>query len=422
MHNLLIVSDVHLCRLRPRMMQGGQRHFAAFVDRHARVREGGVPWRLVVNGDLLDFDHQAQSIDERGPESASLRLFEEIAREHDDVFAAFARFLAAGHEIVVIPGNHDLDLHWPSVEDAFRAAIARHLGDPEALSRLSFRPWFHYEAGRVWIEHGHQFEPDGALAGMLDPFDDAGARLRRNLGAWWIADFCPHITEIAYHVDHTRSPLYYVPVVVQRLGWKGPWLWLRYLWFALRTVAYAGGPSARPSPAHAARREALAAAAGLSGETLRAIEGAMAPSRMASKRAALARLHVIPAALLPIVLGLGVAAAAAPSSLLAWIAVALFAVVVGVNVGVSSRFHGSAVEDLRVGAAEVQRLSGVPIVVMGHVHVATDEPRGTGRYLNSGTWADPRTPIHYVSIVGDEARLRTYDPEALELPGSREAA
>ena len=180
--NLLVVSDVHLCRLRPRMFEGGQRHFAAFVRRMTREpARDGLPWRLIINGDLLDFDHQARSIAQRGPEAASLALFDEMASEHGEAFDALAAFIDAGHEVVFIPGNHDLDLLWPSVRARFDARLSA-----TASPRLHHHTWFYYEPGRVYIEHGQQYDPDTAVLGLLSPFDtDSGQReLRRNLGTW----------------------------------------------------------------------------------------------------------------------------------------------------------------------------------------------------------------------------------------------
>src|SRR5258706_15141919 len=148
-HNLLIVSDVHLARLRPLMMEGGQAYFASFLLHHAEHRVNGRPWRLIVNGDLLDFDHQAGSIAERGTEEDAVLLFHGIEASSRDAFVAFARFLDAGHDIVVIPGNHDRDLMWPRVRAAFVDAVRVHTKDPANVERLTFRDWFYYEPGRI---------------------------------------------------------------------------------------------------------------------------------------------------------------------------------------------------------------------------------------------------------------------------------
>src|SRR6266436_6220442 len=59
-HNLLAISDLHLgCDLRagnkfdkPRPTDGP---LASFLGYHATHREDGKPWRLILNGDIVDF-------------------------------------------------------------------------------------------------------------------------------------------------------------------------------------------------------------------------------------------------------------------------------------------------------------------------------------------------------------------------------
>ena len=67
-------------------------------------------------------------------------------------------------------------------------------------------------------------------------------------------------------------------------------------------------------------------------------------------------------------------------------------------------------ELLRIAAPKVQRAMNVPIVSFGHVHQELDEAAGEGRYLNSGTWADPHRPLSYLRIEGLDARLCAYTP------------
>jgi UDP-2,3-diacylglucosamine pyrophosphatase LpxH len=403
MTNLLIVSDVHLSRLRPRMMIGGQRELGRFLEHFAEHRREGRPWRLLLNGDLFDFDHHALTIAERGPEPESLRIFGEIADEYPEVFEALGRFLDAGNEVVVIPGNHDLDLMWPSVREAFRVRIAAQVRHPDAMERLSFREWFYYEPGRIWVEHGQQYDSDTSTPRLLDPFEE-GPRLQTNLGTHWISDFCPNIPEIAYHVDHTRSTLYYLPVMIRYYGLKAPWMWCKYIAFALRTLLAAGRGNARRSDAHAARRAELARESGVPESVLLEFE-AVVPSRFTSRVETGARLHILPALLLPAVLVLGVLGIALGSWGFGLAAGLAGALAIAVSTIVSSRYHGHIEECLRLHARRVESALEVPIVSFGHVHVATEEPVGEGRYLNTGTWVSPHLPCHYVEVVGTDARL-----------------
>src|SRR5438067_1022203 len=118
------------------------------------------------------------------------------------------------------------------------------------------------------------------LVGLLDPFDRG--ELRITLGTRWISGFCPLIPEVAYHVDHTRSTLYYIPVMIRHFGLRAFSLYFRYVAFALGSLRHAGGRNAIAGPRHAERRRALAAASGLPEEKLVALERVAVKPRLAS--------------------------------------------------------------------------------------------------------------------------------------------
>jgi hypothetical protein len=60
-HNLLSISDLHLgCDLRKASTKADQprpndTQLSQFLDWHATHRENGKPWRLLLNGDIVDF-------------------------------------------------------------------------------------------------------------------------------------------------------------------------------------------------------------------------------------------------------------------------------------------------------------------------------------------------------------------------------
>jgi len=407
-HNLLVVSDVHLCRDHPDKLRGHQHELAGFLAHHAEAREGGLPWLLVWNGDVLDFDYQAGTMDGRGEEATSLRLLGELCDQWTDVLGALGRFLDAGHSLVVLPGNHDVDLAWPSVRAALRARIAAACGMGGG-ERVEVGEWFHYEPGRIFVEHGQRFDPDGATTAMLDPFDDG--QLRASLSMHWLAGFCPTIPELAFHIDHTLSPLAYVPMLARRYGPRAAELWARYLRFAFGVAAGAGrGPSAESLSRHARRREAIAGRYGLSDGEIEALDGTSGPSRLASRLDAATRLHLLPATLLPLSLGAIALGALARSKALASLGVGTLAAGALADALLSKGFHGSDATLLREGAKRVREVLGVPLVAMGHVHVAEDSGIEGGRYVNSGTWMDRRVPATFVRVVGTEARVLEWAP------------
>ena len=218
-YNLLVVSDLHLSegfdsatgkfsRLEDFWFGDA---FARFLRYHEGVRHqprfGGRPWMLIINGDLFDFlqvvslpeegrllrtvrdftSHRDLSVNERdfglGTTAAESEWkLKQIARGHQRFFAALGWFVAHGNHVAVLKGNHDVDLHWPQVQERFVAEVQRAytrerlaLGHGPALSsqevhdRLHFHPWFYYEPGRVYVEHGGQYEALNHFRDYRDP-------------------------------------------------------------------------------------------------------------------------------------------------------------------------------------------------------------------------------------------------------------
>jgi len=86
-------------------------------------------------------------------EWASAWKMDVIVRDHPEFFAALRRWLDGGHELVFVFGNHDLELHWPAVQERVRQAIG---GD---TTRVRFCEWFYVSDGDTFVTHGHQYDP-----------------------------------------------------------------------------------------------------------------------------------------------------------------------------------------------------------------------------------------------------------------------
>src|SRR5690349_9571023 len=206
--NTLVISDVHLGEdLSPTATEATRLHvelverqLLQFLRHYTRRREEGRPWRLVINGDLIDFlsisirpDHPQWHVLGGGvaeedhlhglPRTprAAVAVIEAVAARHLEVFRALARFLARGNRVEMICGNHDTELTWETSQAAVRDHIARawqalpeasHAGAPtadEVTTGLGFHPWFFYEPGALWIEHGHQYDENCSFEHQLDP-------------------------------------------------------------------------------------------------------------------------------------------------------------------------------------------------------------------------------------------------------------
>jgi UDP-2,3-diacylglucosamine pyrophosphatase LpxH len=174
MKHTLVISDVHLCeavhsdgpwmrwRQRPYFPDA---EFVGLVD-HLLVRlPPGERAELVFNGDLFDFD-AGRVIDGRAvfedlprTEPVARELIERILDDHPGYVDAVGRFLAAGHHVVFVSGNHDPQLGFDRVRRFIRERLALAAGHPRFADAVHFRAWFHHTAEGIHIEHGNQFDP-----------------------------------------------------------------------------------------------------------------------------------------------------------------------------------------------------------------------------------------------------------------------
>jgi UDP-2,3-diacylglucosamine pyrophosphatase LpxH len=176
-HNLLAISDLHLgCDLRPGNKLDKPRPtdgpLASFLAYHATHREDGKPWRLILNGDIVDFvaitllpkepvlfdiSTEERALGLAPTEPKCVWKLRRTAERHPTVFDALARFVHRGNPVHIIRGNHDSEWRWPAVQEEFRRILAERSGAPRRkIDRLvEFHDWFYLEPGFFYAEHGH---------------------------------------------------------------------------------------------------------------------------------------------------------------------------------------------------------------------------------------------------------------------------
>ncbi len=199
----LILSDVHLGsdlvqHARPWTAERLSRvlevdyKLASLLDHYRNNAEPDRKWTLVIAGDLVDFVGMSIIADkaaelqtplseeemEHGLGSAAdhaVHKVHAVARRHPLVFGKLAQFVAAGHRLVLVRGNHDVDFYWEPVRRAFIEELCAHaeLGDDKKRSlfksRIEFRQWFYYVRGQLYVEHGHQYDETCAYHNGLAP-------------------------------------------------------------------------------------------------------------------------------------------------------------------------------------------------------------------------------------------------------------
>lgn len=203
---VLVVSDLHLAAGRDPVTGRFDRTENFFADEsfrrflehhHPQAAEGAL---LVLNGDTFDFlrivavprsrpeleawqggldalgvrmsvEELQGSIDRKerryglGTESFKcIWKLGEIAWGHPEFFDALAGWVRAGGRILVVKGNHDVELHWPLVRRALRLMLGAAPAGQAGPGALVFCEDF-LRLSNLYLEHGHQYEKATRIEG-----------------------------------------------------------------------------------------------------------------------------------------------------------------------------------------------------------------------------------------------------------------
>ena len=199
----LILSDIHLAnaevvhpknplwkrfRLREHFIDEEFKALLGKVRKEVSSMASG-PIELVLNGDIFDFDSvmtlppSGSSIQfgwlERirglSPEEAKSRFkMKEILNAHPVWVAALSEFVLAGNRVVFVIGNHDMELHWPTVQHD----LLNWLGLPEDFRKaVRFCEWFYISNQDTLIEHGNQYDAYCLCSNPIHPLIDKGGKV-----------------------------------------------------------------------------------------------------------------------------------------------------------------------------------------------------------------------------------------------------
>jgi UDP-2,3-diacylglucosamine pyrophosphatase LpxH len=487
MHDLVVVSDLHLGRgknphtgryfeLEAFFYDEDFRAFCQWLVDDAHKRNASL--RLIINGDafdLLRFDRPPQTPEatfvERqfGPfltPDRAARDISEILDGHPGFVEGVARVLGAGHEVVILPGNHDLEIQWPAVRQQIERTILdrvreqltgeRELGD--ARNRLRFPPWFWYEPGRVWIEHGCQYDPENAFTYLLRgslaeaPRAVHEAEYDMPLGNFFQRYLFNGFGAITFMVPSTRAHTRYAkwllgnsPHLISRVVLSHIRFWPQ----VIRRIAHSQKRAREQY--RAAHEKALAELAALPeagalGDKLLAIDalkerGASVVEALSTLTRQALRVLMVAVLLAALAFGLWFAGFHAIAQLKGGFMIKAmlflmldFAFLIAAIMGVGWGLFRSPVESsspMRRAAQKIVEILDVPIVSFGHTH---DEvlwrlrrPSG-GRawYYNTGTWLAvfthdvlmPRERVQFTFL-----RVREHEAELLYWsPGRGSAA
>jgi UDP-2,3-diacylglucosamine pyrophosphatase LpxH len=425
---LFVVSDIHLGE---DLVQHGpptlqtyitrlNAEFVAFVE-WLRGQAKNRPSTLVINGDMFDFVKISLRPDPReaymrwrqgiskqehklgldnSPDRVVWKL-ERIIENHRPAFLALARFVRDGHTLRIIAGNHDREFYYDEVVAALREMIADLAGTDGAygegeraavIGRIDVSMWFHMQ-DKVYIEHGHQYDPYCSFEYLLAPRkrkDEIKIALPLTHRA--IPYFADLLGDMSTHNLDTKGMGYYL-----QLGTKfGPRTVARLFWAYIRAVTSilreAGGKGREAKRAlegeHLEERKDVAAKYGLTDDLLSKLDALHAtPAEFSLIKMIqcfyVDRFMLFGASLLGILLEGWLIDERLPR-MLTQLVTALITLFASDYLGRKRRFDTRAM--LRGGARGVEQVLAPELVIFGHSHKPELVPLAQGHYMNIGSW------------------------------------
>lgn len=462
MESLLVFSDVHLgsdlndragSERGPRRSEDIDRDLVSFLSHYREEAPGAGHWRLVIAGDFIDFigmsiDADAPITTQLTPEEVEHGLgsaadhacakLRRVARRHRDVFAALAAFVARGHKVSLVHGNHDIEFHWDEVKEQFRTHLLAHAGsvdrvDSDAfLARIDFHPWFFRWNDVAYVEHGHQYDPFCATDNIMAPLSPMDPRRVMRGFCDVLLRFVVRPTRgMSEHGHETKGMLDYLAFGA-KLGVRGMWrlgaCFVRAIveLFRLRRAHFSRA-AALLKLKHHRSVALLARRARINRTRLRALLALQVPpiTRTVSGILASVLLDRLAVAVLSIVLLIA-------SVVLGTLDVRFLSATGGILVlwflaheHFSKQRTLDAADVMAERATHLARLLPAAFIVMGHTHtprvVAVNA--GVSTYINLGSWSEdepssgktaPRASrTHLVIQVCDGvpvAELRAWEP------------
>ena len=417
-------SDVHLgsdiqdgAANKGRRSESVDRDLVRLLSHYRAQKPPADRWRIVIAGDFIDFI--GITIAPETPGAIETELTEEehchgvgnavdharlklarVAQRHADVFEALAAFVADGHALSLVHGNHDIEFHWDAVKEDFRSMLHGHVAD-RALDgetfneRIEFNPWFFYRDGVAYIEHGHQYDPFCATAHIMAPLSPLDPRRVARGFCDTLLRFVVRTTRGMKEHGHENVGMGHYISFATQLGLKGMVrLGVSFAravaeMFRLRRAHLSDAAKALRLE-HDERVAKLASVTRLGLERLRALLKLQAPPITATvagimRGVLLDRLAVAVTAMLA--LGL-VAFFGGFQGRTAWAASGVIAAWTLLHVYFSRQRQLDPADVLVDRAAHLAKLFPAAFVVMGHTHVPAAITAGDATYINVGSWAE----------------------------------
>ncbi len=428
-----IISDLHLTDPEPPRHQTKSRHplWKKFKTKEFFIDESLVQFlshiqelaqsnkiELILNGDIFDFD-SVMSLPEKAiykinwletrrglfpKQEKSLFKTQIILSEHKKFFDALSEFIQHGNDLIIIPGNHDVELHFPEVQ----SEIIKALSLPEKnLHQVRFTDWFYVSNKDTLIEHGHQQDPYCVCENPLNPFlldyNELSIRLPfGNVACRYMMNglglFNPHVEK-----NYIMSISEYLSFFFKYLIKAQPLIIWTWLWGAVATMWHVTtdrfAEPYRGQTSNEKRVTEAAARAQSTPEVVRELYELFAPSAandpiLIAKELWLDRLFLIMFGfILLYVVGNFLNKFIEISYLWIFLPFALLVPFFLFYARSVTSLVSQYKEPSESLLAKQSEISGVRRIIYGHTHIARHEYYGVVEHLNSGSWSPAFTNV-----------------------------
>lgn len=418
----LILSDMHLSDAEPldprRPLWKRFKRRDLFADasfsrllQHARALSDGAPMELILNGDIFDFDsvmvrpddgrfdagwlERRRGLNPEQPRSAYKMGV--ILGDHPGFIEALRAWVLDGHTLAFVIGNHDLELHWPAVQQVILDALEL---PADRLDAVRFCEWFLLSGEDTLVTHGNQFDRYCVCQDPVHPIISVNGRARvrlpfGNLAGKFMLNgmglFNPHVES-----SFIKSAREYLVFFYRYLIQIQPFLLVTWFWTACVTLVVVLTEGLRPALRDPLtmedRVEHIARKARVKPRVVRTL-AAVDVHPAVFNPWMIARELWLDRALLFLVVSWGsfqiFSTLVVFANVSFWWFVATFVVLVLPFLFYASRVRSDVDQTERAIAERLSTLSavtGVDRVIMGHTHIER-HTRGPVEYINTGNWS-----------------------------------
>ena len=164
---------------------------------------------------------------------------------HNLFFEALADWMAAGNKLVIVKGNHDLELYWSGIRNTIRLMLAEKISDitgkgiDEVFMEFIFPDLFFTDHSvtfndSVYIEHGHNYDKFSNVQG--DPLMPDKEEINIPFGSFFNRYLLNHLETVFPFLDNVRPRDKILPLLIRDHFYLGIKVFFKHIPFMIKLI------------------------------------------------------------------------------------------------------------------------------------------------------------------------------------------